>query len=75
MFFSEWIRIRIRVNSWIRIWIRIKVKIHKCGKWEGVGHWKCFLGPKWHSPIGSMPFQRTQKTLDFQGPTPSPLPS
>jgi hypothetical protein len=22
-----------------------------------------FLGPKWHSPIGSMPFHRAQKTL------------
>jgi hypothetical protein len=37
--------------------------------------------PKWHSPIGSMPFHRTQKTLDFQGhpspalvhPSPAPL--
>jgi hypothetical protein len=27
-----------------------------------------FLDPKWHSPIGSMPFHRAQKTLDFQGP-------
>ncbi len=27
-----------------------------------------FLGPKWHSPIGSMSFHRAQKTLDFQGP-------
>jgi len=26
-----------------------------------------FLGPKWHSPIGSCPF-RAQKSLDFQGP-------
>jgi hypothetical protein len=33
-----------------------------------------FLGPKWHSPFGSMPFHKTQKTLDFQGPTPSHLP-
>ncbi len=33
------------------------------------------MGPKWHSPIGSMPFHRTQKTIDFQGPTPSHLPS
>jgi hypothetical protein len=32
-----------------------------------------FLGPKWHSPIGSMPFHRAQKSLDFQGPTPSHL--
>ncbi len=30
-----------------------------------------FLGPKWYSSIGSMPFHRAQKTLDFQGPTPS----
>ncbi len=30
-----------------------------------------FLGPKWDAPIGSMPFHRAQKTLDFQGPTPS----
>jgi hypothetical protein len=29
-----------------------------------------FLGPKWHSPIGSMPFHRAQKTLNFQGPPP-----
>ncbi len=29
-----------------------------------------FLGPKWHSPIGSIPFHRTQKTLEFQGPIP-----
>ncbi len=34
-----------------------------------------FLGPKRHSPIGSMPVHRAQKTLDFQGPTPSQLPS
>ncbi len=27
-----------------------------------------FLGPKWHSPIGSMAFHRAQKSLDFQGP-------
>jgi hypothetical protein len=33
-----------------------------------------FLGPKWHSPIGSMPCYRTKSTLDFQGPTPSHLP-
>jgi hypothetical protein len=26
-----------------------------------------FLGPKWHSPIGSMSFHRAQKSLDFQG--------
>jgi hypothetical protein len=31
------------------------------------------LGPKWHSPIGSMLFHRAQKTLDFQGPIPLPL--
>ncbi len=28
-----------------------------------------FLGPKWHSAIGSMSFNRAQKSLDFQGPT------
>jgi hypothetical protein len=32
-----------------------------------------FLGLKWHSPIGLMPFHRAQKTLDFQGPAPSHL--
>ncbi len=32
-----------------------------------------FLGPKWHSPICSMPFHRAQKSLDFQGPTSSHL--
>ncbi len=31
-----------------------------------------FLGPKWHSPIGSISFHRVRKTLDFQGPTPPP---
>jgi hypothetical protein len=31
------------------------------------------LGPKWHSPIGSIPFHRAQKSLDFQSPTPLPL--
>jgi hypothetical protein len=30
-----------------------------------------FLSHKWNSPIGSMPFQRVQNTLDFQGLTPS----
>ncbi len=34
-----------------------------------------FLGPKWHSPICSLPFHRAQKTLNFQDPTPSHLPS
>ena len=34
-----------------------------------------FLGPKWHSPIGSMPFHRAQKTREFQGPTPSNFPT
>jgi hypothetical protein len=33
-----------------------------------------FLGPKWHSPIGSLPFHRAQKTLEFQGPTSSHCP-
>jgi hypothetical protein len=32
-----------------------------------------FLGPKWHSPDGSMPFHRAQKSLYFQGPTASHL--
>ncbi len=30
-----------------------------------------FLGPKWHPPIGSMPYLKAQKTLHFQGPSPS----
>ncbi len=30
-----------------------------------------FLGPKWHLPMGSMPFHMAQKTREFQGPTPS----
>jgi hypothetical protein len=51
--------------------------IQYLGKWEGV--WtleiSTFLGPKWHSPIGLMPFRRAQKSLDFQGPAPSHLPS
>jgi hypothetical protein len=34
-----------------------------------------FLGPKWHSPIGSMTLHRAQKTLELQGPIPSHLPS
>jgi hypothetical protein len=34
-----------------------------------------FFGPKWHSPDGSMPIQRAQKSPDFQGPTHSHLPS
>jgi hypothetical protein len=29
-----------------------------------------FLGPRWHSPIGSMPFHSAQKT---PGPNPLPL--
>jgi hypothetical protein len=33
-----------------------------------------FLGPKWHSPIGSMPFHMSQKSPNFQGPTPPHLP-
>jgi hypothetical protein len=32
------------------------------------------LGHKWHPPMGSMTFQRAQKSLDFQGPTPSNMP-
>jgi hypothetical protein len=34
-----------------------------------------FLGPKWHSPDGSRPFHRAQKSLNFKGTTPSHLPS
>jgi hypothetical protein len=26
------------------------------------------LGPKWHSPVGSITFHRAQKTLHVQGP-------
>jgi hypothetical protein len=33
------------------------------------------LGPKGDTPFGSMPFHRAEKTLDFQCPTPSRLPS
>jgi hypothetical protein len=33
-----------------------------------------FSGPIWHSPNGSMPFHRAQKSLDFQGLNPSHLP-
>jgi hypothetical protein len=33
-----------------------------------------FLGPKWHSPDGSMPFHRAQKSLNFQGQTSSTCP-
>ncbi len=33
-----------------------------------------FLGPKWHSLMGSMPFYGAQKSLDFQGPTPPTCP-
>ncbi len=29
-----------------------------------------FLGPKWHSTIGLMPFHWAQKTIEFQGPIP-----
>jgi hypothetical protein len=45
------------------------------GKWEGVGNLEIltFMGLKWHSPNGSMPFHRAQKSLDFQGPTLSPF--
>jgi hypothetical protein len=28
-----------------------------------------FLGPKWNSPIGSMPFHRAQKKSRFPGPS------
>ncbi len=41
--------------------------------WQMGGGWaleiSSFLGPKWDSPIGPMPFYRAQKTLDNQGPT------
>ncbi len=42
---------------------------------EGVGPWtsRHFLGPKFHSHNGSMPFHRAQKSLDFQGPNPLAL--
>jgi hypothetical protein len=47
-----------------------------CASVRGVGPWKLRVWvPKWHLPTGSMPFHRAQKTLDFQGPTPSHLPS
>jgi len=29
-----------------------------------------FLGPKWHSPTGSMPFHRVQKNSRIPGPNP-----
>ncbi len=32
-----------------------------------------FFGPKWHSPISTMPIHRAQKTQEFQG-SPLPLP-
>jgi hypothetical protein len=34
-----------------------------------------FLGPKWNLPINSFPFHRAQKTLKFQGLTPSHFPT
>jgi hypothetical protein len=42
-----------------------------------LGPWKSrlFWTPKWHLSNGSMPFHRTRKSLDFQGPTPSHSPS
>jgi hypothetical protein len=42
--------------------------------WLGL-EFPSFLGPKWHLSIGLMPFHRAQKTLEFQGPTSSKLPS
>jgi hypothetical protein len=46
--------------------------------WEVGGGWalefSSFLGPKWPLPIGSLPFHRAQKTLEFQCPTPSHFP-
>jgi hypothetical protein len=45
--------------------------VHVCTSDGGKGTpcMSLFLGPKWHSPIGSMPFHRAQKTLEFRGPT------
>ncbi len=37
---------------------------YKTGRGLGPGNID-FLGLKWHSPIGSMPFHRAQKGLDF----------
>ncbi len=57
----------------IMFWMRAYTLLGQVG-----GGWALeflrFLGPKRHSPIGSMPFHRAQKTLEFQGPTPSHLP-
>ncbi len=48
----------------IMFWIRAYPLLGQVG-----GGWalefSSFLGPKWHSPIGSMPFHRAQKTLEF----------
>ncbi len=45
----------------------------------GGGCWpqksRLFMGLKWHSPNGSTLYQKTQKSLNLQGPTPSHLPS
>jgi hypothetical protein len=58
----------------IMFWMRAYTLLGQVG-----GGWAqeilSFLGPKWHSTIGSMPFHRDQKTPKFQGPTPSHLPS
>ncbi len=35
--------------------------------------YETFLGPKWHSPNGSMPLHRAQKSIDCQDPAPPPL--
>jgi hypothetical protein len=46
----------------------------KAPSWALVHKTMSFLDSKWHSPIGWMQFHRAQKTLKFQGPTPSHLP-
>jgi hypothetical protein len=58
----------------IMFWMRAYPLLGKVG-----GGWALeilsFLGTKWNSPTGLMSFHRAQKTLDFQGPSPSHLPS
>ncbi len=53
----------------IRIRIRVRLKSHKKFNF----YISTFLGPKWHSPVCSIPFHRAQKSLDFQGPTPTQM--
>jgi hypothetical protein len=57
----------------IMVWMRAYTLLGQVG-----GGWAqeilSFLGPKWHSTIGSMPFHRAQKTLEFQGPKNSRIP-